>query len=110
TEVLYWPQALPVKGREMKWKPLRLDQFYNDRLSTVLSHSFWTSDADYPYAVCRDYMLAHLVGDRAARPNDQRLRSRINSQGVFVTEVGIPFAQRTEGNNIVALSRWREFP
>ena len=110
TEVLYWPQALPVTGREMNWKPLRLDQFYNDSLSTVLSHSFWTSDTDYPYAVCRDYMLEHLVGDRAGRPNDRLLRARVNNQGVFVTHLGMPFAQRAEGNNLVALSRWKEFP
>jgi hypothetical protein len=109
-EALYWPPASPVTADTAKWKPVALEPFYNDSLSTVLSHSFWTSGADYPYAVCRDYMLAHLVGDRAGRPNDQRLRSRINSQGVFVTGVGIPFAQRAEGNNIVALSRWREFP
>jgi len=28
----------------------------------------------------------------------------------FVADDGIPFAQRKEGDNIVALSRWREFP
>jgi hypothetical protein len=55
-------------------------------------------------------MLDHLVGDRSGRPNDRRLRARINEQGVFVADNGIPFAQRAEGNNIVALSRWREFP
>jgi hypothetical protein len=109
-EMPYWPQTPPATAGKMEWKAVRLDQFYNDSLSTVLSHPFWTSDTDYPYAVCRDYMLAHLVGDRSARPNDDRLRSRVNAQGVFVTEDGIPFAQRAEGRNLVALSRWRDFP
>jgi hypothetical protein len=109
-EVPYWPQTLPATAGKMEWKLVRLDQFYNDSLSSVLSHAFWTSDTDYPYAVCRDYMLDHLVGDRSARPNDYRLRSRVNAQGVFVTDDGIPFAQRAEGSNLVALSRWRDFP
>jgi hypothetical protein len=29
---------------------------------------------------------------------------------VLVTELGIPFAQRAEGKNLVALSRWKDFP
>jgi hypothetical protein len=29
---------------------------------------------------------------------------------VFLTRYGIPFAQRKQGNNLVALSRWKEFP
>jgi hypothetical protein len=111
TEVLYWPQALADTGRELKWKPLRMDQFYNDSLSTVLSHPFWTSNSDYPYAVCRDSVLASLVRDRpSGRLNDRLLRARVNDQGVFVTHLGMPFAQRAEGNNLVALSRWKEFP
>ncbi len=110
TEVLYWPEAPPRVAGEMKWKTLRLDQFYNDSLSTVLSHQFWTSDIDYPYAVCRDYMLEHLVGDRSGRPNDNLLRSRVNDAGVFLTHVGIPFTGRAAGNNVVVLSRWKEFP
>jgi hypothetical protein len=109
SEVPYWPQT-PQVAAAMNWKSLPLDPFYNDRLSTVLSHPFWTWDTDYPYAVCRDYMLDHLVGDRSGRPNDRRLRARINAHGVFVADDGIPFAQRAEGNNIVALSRWRDFP
>jgi len=38
------------------------------------------------------------------------VRASVNSQGVFVTHLGIPFAQRAEGNNLMALSRWKEFP
>jgi hypothetical protein len=94
----------------MNWKLVPLDRFYNDRLSTVLSYPFWTWDTDYPYPVCRDYMFDHLLGNRTGRPNDNRLRARISEQGVFVAENGIPFAQRAEGNNIVALSRWSDFP
>jgi hypothetical protein len=109
-EVLYWPEASPSTAAEMKWKLLRLDQFYNGSLSTVLSHPFWTSDTDYPYAVCLDYMLEHLVGDRSGRPNDNLLRSRVNDAGVFLTHVGIPFSERAKGDNIVGLSRWKEFP
>jgi len=110
SEVPYWPQTPQVAAQNMNWKVLPLDPFYNDRLSTVLSHPFWTWDTDYPYPVCRDYMFDHLVGDRSGRPNDRRLRARISAQGVFVADDGIPFAQRAEGNNIVALSRWRDFP
>jgi hypothetical protein len=109
SEVPFWPQA-PQMAAGMNWKLLPLDALYNDRLATVLSHPFWTWGTDYPYPVCRDYMLAHLVGDRSGRPNDRRLRSRTNQQGVFVADDGIPFAQRAGGNNIVALSRWRDFP
>jgi hypothetical protein len=110
TEVLYWPEVPLRASREMEWKTLRLDKFYNGSLSTVLSHQFWTSETDYPYAVCRDYMLEHLVGDRSGRPNDNLLRSRVNAAGVFLTHVGIPFAERAVGNNVVILSRWKEFP
>jgi hypothetical protein len=55
-------------------------------------------------------MLEHLVGDRSGRPNDNLLRSRVNAAGVFLTHVGIPFAERAVGNNVVILSRWKEFP
>ncbi len=108
--VLYWPQEPPLALPQMKWKLLRLDQLYNDSLPAVLFHPFWTSDTEYPYAVCRDYMLVHLVGDRSGRPNDRLLRARVNSQGTFTTRLGIPFAERAEGNNLVALSRWVGFP
>jgi len=111
TEVLYWPQTPPVALPTMHWKLLRLDQFYNDSLSTVLFHPFWSSDTAYADPVCRDYMLEHLVGDRSGRPNDNLLRSRVNDKGVFVTHVGIPFAERVVGKNIVALSlTWKSFP
>jgi hypothetical protein len=110
TEAGYWPPAPPAAAAQMVWKLVRLDPFYNDRLAAILSHPFWTSGTDYPYPVCRDYMLEHLVGDRSRRPNDDRLRSRVNAQGVLATEVGIPFAQRAEGKNLVALSRWKDFP
>jgi hypothetical protein len=110
-EVPYWPPNAPAAITRIQWQPLRLDSYYNDQLATVLFHPFWTSDTDYPYAVCRDYMLDHLKGDRRSPPNDLLLRSKINAQGIFVTHVGIPFAERAEGNNIVALSRtWRIFP
>jgi hypothetical protein len=110
-EVVYWPPAAPTKIKDAQWQLLRLDSHYNDQLSTVFFHPFWTSDAEYPYAACRDYMLEHLNGDRRTPPNDLLLRSKVNAQGVFVTHVGIPFAERAAGNNIVALSRtWRNFP
>ena len=110
-DVLFWPTKAPSTVRNTQWKLLRLDSYYNDQLSTVLSHPFRPSDTDYHYAPCRDYMLAHLNGARRASPDDVLLRSKVDKQGVFVTGVGIPFAQRAEGNNIVALSRtWREFP
>jgi len=108
-KVPYWPQT-SQGAAGMNWKLLPLEGFYNDRLATVLTHPFWTTGTDYPYPVCRDYMLAHLVGERSGRPNDNLLRTRVNEQGVFVADDGIPFAQRKEGNNIVALSRWRDFP
>jgi hypothetical protein len=108
-EVLYWPPTAPPAIDKTPWQLLRLDAQYNDQVSTALYHHFWTTE--YPYAVCFDYMLAHLNGDRRSPPNDLLLRSKVNAQGVFVTQVGIPFAQRAEGNNIVALSRtWRNFP
>ncbi len=109
SDASYWPQT--VKGAaQMNWKLIRLEPFYNDQMATVLSHSFWTQDNDYPYPVCRDYMFAHLTGRRSGRPNDIRLRSRINAQGVFVADDGIPFAARADGNSIVAISRWSDFP
>jgi len=108
-KIPYWPQT-SQGAAGMNWKPLPLEAFYNDRLATVLTHPFWTTGTDYPYPVCRDYMLAHLVGERSGRPNDNLLRARVNEQGVFVADDGIPFAQRKEGNSIVALSRWSEFP
>jgi hypothetical protein len=43
-----WPQTPQVAAQNMNWKLLPLDPFCNDRLSTVLSHPFWTSDTDYP--------------------------------------------------------------
>jgi hypothetical protein len=111
SEALYWPPAPPPAIEKSQWQVLRLDSYYNDQLATVLAHPFWTSNTDYPYAVCRDYMFDHLNGDRRSPPNDLLLRSKVNAQGLFVTHVGIPFAERAEGNNIVALSRtWREFP
>ena len=55
-EVLYWPPAAPPAIKNAPWQLLRLDSYYNDQLSTVLFHPFWTTGADYPYAVCRDYM------------------------------------------------------
>ena len=109
-DVPYWPPSTPATARRMAWKPVQLDSFYNDRLSAILSHPFWTSGTDYPYPVCRDYLLEHLVGARSRRPNDDRLRSRVSAQGVLLTEVGIPFAQRAQGANLVALSRWHDFP
>jgi len=111
TDVLYWPPAPPAAAPSMHWKLLRLERFYNDSLSTVLSHPFWTSDTVHGDPVCRDYMLEHLAGSRSGRPNDNFLRSRVNSQGVFVTHSGIPFAERAAGKNIVALSlTWKIFP
>lgn len=111
TEVLYWPKAPPAALRSMHWKLLPLSQFYNGSLSTLLFHHFWSSDTAGADPVCRDYMLAHLVGSRSGRPNDNLLRSEVNDQGVFVTHVGIPFAQRAVGNNLVALSlTWKTFP
>jgi hypothetical protein len=110
-EVFYWPPTAPTAIEKAQWQLLRLDSYYNDQLATVLFHPFWTSDTDYPYAVCRDYMLDHLNGDRRSPPNDLLLRSKVNAQGVFLTHTGIPFAERAEGNNIVALARtWRNFP
>lgn len=106
SDVRYWPQHAPAK--QQGWRLLRLDPLLNDSLSEVLFHRFWT--AEYSYSVCCDYMVDHLVGYRSKLPDDRRLRAGVNEKGVFVTQVGIPFAQRREGNNIVALSRWKEFP
>jgi hypothetical protein len=107
TEVNYWPEGAPARtvGR---WETLRLDSQYNDSFSTILFRPYWTSE--YPYAVCCDYMLAHLNGPRNRVPDDGRLRAQVNTQGVFMTHYGIPFAQRAKGNNMVALGRWKELP
>ena len=104
-DVLYWPADAPRTSRE--WRPLEMAGLYNDSLATILSHPFWT--ADYPYAVCCDYMLEHLIGTRSFVPNDRRLRAGVDARGVYATRSGIPFAQRATGNNAVALSRWRDF-
>lgn len=95
---------------QMKWKPGRLDRYYNESLPAAPIHSFWTSDNDYPYAPCRDYLFLHLVRVRIGQRNDCLLRFRINSQGTFTTRAGIPFAERALGSNLVAGSRWKEFP
>jgi hypothetical protein len=105
--VLYWPHNAP-QAMKASWKTLRLDPYYNSAFSKILFHSFWS--ADYPYGVCRDYMLDHLVGPRAMSVGNLRLSDKFNDQGVFVTQAGIPFAQRQDGDNLVALSRWKEFP
>lgn len=107
TEVNYWPESAPPRtvGR---WETLRLDSQYNDSFSTILLRPYWTSE--YPYAVCCDYMLDHLNGPRNRVPDDRRLRRLADAGGVFTTRYGIPFAQRAEGKNIVALGRWKELP
>jgi hypothetical protein len=106
-DVLYWPQTAP-QAMTASWKTLRLDPYYNSALSKILFHSFWSTE--YPYGACRDYMLDHLAGPRAMSVGNLRLGTKLNDQGAFVTQVGIPFAQRQEGDNVVALSRWKEFP
>ena len=80
-KVPYWPQT-PQMASGMNWKLLPLVGIYNDRLATVLSRPFWTTGTDYPYPVSRDYILAHLVGERIGRPDDNLLRARVNEQGV----------------------------
>jgi hypothetical protein len=107
-EVLYWPEAPP--NRKESWRTLPLDSFYNDSFATVLLHHFWSSE--YPYPVCRDYAIDHLIpsAGRNRIPDDSRLRSSVDDRGVFLTHYGIPFAQRQQDNNLVALSRWSEFP
>jgi hypothetical protein len=107
TEVLYWPESAPTRPAD-RWQTVRLESFYNDSLATILSRPFWTSD--YPSAVCCDYMLDHLIGRRNRVPDDSRLRSRVDAQGIFLTRYGIPFAQRAQGNNMVALGRWKDLP
>lgn len=111
TEVLYWPQKPPSDIQTMHWKLLRLDQFDNSSLSTVLFHHFWTFGAYPGDPVCRDYMLDYLKGPLSGHPNDHYLRTRVNDKGVFVAHDGIPFATRAVGNDIVALSlTWKVFP
>jgi hypothetical protein len=107
-EVLYWPEAPPTRKED--WRTLPLDSFYNDSFATVLLHNFWSSD--YPYPVCLDYAINHLTpfSVRNRIPDDSCLRSGVDDRGLFLTRYGIPFAQRKQGNNMVALSRWNEFP
>ncbi len=107
-DVFYWPEA--VASRKDRWRTLPLDSLYNDSFATVLLHQFWSSE--YPYAVCRDYAIDHLTtfGIRNRIPDDSRLRSGVDDGGIFRSRYGIPFAQRKQGNNMVALSRWNEFP
>lgn len=107
TEVLYWPETAPARPAD-RWQTVNLDSSFNDSFSTILSRPFWTSE--YPSPVCCDYMLDHLSGRRNRVPDDSRLRSRVNTEGVFNTRYGIPFAQRARGNNMVALARWKDLP
>ena len=106
-DIRYWPEK-PANASRQKWHPLDLAPFRNDSLSTVLSRSFWTTE--YPYAVCCDYMLEHLIGGRSYVPNDRRLRAGVDTKGMYVARGGIPFAQRATGKNAVMLSLWRGFP
>ena len=53
-------------------------------------------------------MLAHLVGDRSGRPNDNALRARVNEAGIYVTTWG--FHSPNERWDVVAISRWKKFP
>lgn len=106
-EVPYWPEA---KGDGLTWRTVSLEPHFSESLPTVLLRNFWSTEV--PYAVCRDYAIDHLklFGIRMRIPDDSRLRSEVNAQGLFVTRYGIPFAQRREGNNMVALSRWPGHP
>jgi hypothetical protein len=107
-DVLHWPEH-PSPQRRERWRTVSLDPFFNDSLATVLLRKFWTTEV--PYAVCRDYSIQHLTlfGIRQRIPDDSRLRQGVDSRGVFTTRYGIPFAQRQQGPNMVALSRWPEF-
>ena len=107
-DILHWPETPPT--RKERWRTLPLGSLYNDSLATVLLHNFWSSE--YPYPVCLSYAIEHLngFGWRNRIPDDSRLRSGVDDGGVFLTRYGIPFAQRKQGNNMVALSRWNEFP
>jgi hypothetical protein len=108
-EVPYWPEK-SVSTSGAHWRKLSLDSLYKDAFATVLLHPFWSSEVRY--AACLDYAIAHLnhFTIRNHIPDDSRLRAAVDKQGVFLTRYGIPFAQRKDGNNIVALSRWTDFP
>ncbi len=107
SDVPYWTEASGARHAKA-YQTVSLDPLFNESFSTVLSRPFWTSE--YPYAVCCDYMLAHMIGSRNWIPDDSRLRSRIDADGLFRTRYGIPFRQRANGNNMLALGRWRHLP
>lgn len=103
TSVLNWTRADAAR-----YQPVAIESLFNDSFATILAHRFWTSD--YPYAVCCDYMFDHLAGSRSWVPDDRRLRAAVDAQGLFHTRYGIPFAQRAEGKNLVAVGRWNHLP
>ncbi len=103
-DVVYWPP----RQVEAEWRPIDLGASFNDSLSKLYSHRYTTSEPRYP--VCLWYMLEHLSGGRNQPANDRRLRRLVDDRGLFTTASGIPFRQRREGDNLVALSRWDGFP
>ena len=105
-KIPYWPSNPETPSKE-PWKTIRLDSLYDESLENLLSRKFWSSD--YKYAPCFDYLLAHLNGDRSRPPNATSLRKKVNTEGIFETAYGLPFAQRAAGDNMIALSLWNDF-
>jgi hypothetical protein len=90
-----------------RYLPMPIDTIYNDAFGTILSKSFWS--AEYPYPITFDDMMSHLAGERNHPPDDSLLRAAVNDTGIMTTRYGIPFHQRQQGKNLVAVSRWKEF-
>jgi hypothetical protein len=105
--VPHWPTTPPAT--KASWRTVPLDSLYNDSLPTLLLHKFWSSE--YPYAVCCDYAIEHLTGFgvRNRIPDDSVLRAAVSGNGILETPYGIPFSQRKQGKNLIALSRWKDF-
>ena len=97
----YWPSAAGAADVHA-FQPVAIDSLFDESPETVLQRNIWSDDRIY--AVCFDYFLAHLNGDRSRMPNASRLRGKVDARGIALTDCGIPFAQRAIGNNMVALS------
>ena len=122
--IKFWSvfQGLPSQGSSIPLhRPIREDFFsrlvfvpldYNDRLEDIFTHDYTSPRSPYSSLEIDIHGLNAWTGSwyKTDYVNTEHIREMLDDNGIFTSDIGVPFKQVREGNNGVFVSLWDNFP
>ena len=110
-----WTPLKFSKAERTDWYHVPLQSCFNDALTNIFKHEYRSPRSPY----CSLQIPLHGVGEwcyfddhEKIVIDDSTVRAASDSRGLFFSAPGVPFAtpRSDEGNNVVFVSQWDNFP